>query len=670
MNLLHKASSPYLLQHRDNPVHWREWNAESLALAKKENKPLLISIGYAACHWCHVMAHESFEDQKVAEVMNAHFICIKVDREERPDVDQIYMDAAQILTGRGGWPLNAFAFPDGKPFYAATYFPKDNWLKVLKNVAKAYDTQQEQLKDTALKLTRGIQDIDRLDFTENNQAINFSTTDYQDLLGSWQRFFDSKHGGFKGAPKFAMPSSWQFLLQYHKLTENKEALEQCLNLLDHMIAGGIYDQIHGGFARYSVDERWFAPHFEKMLYDNAQMISLLANAYKITQKPSYKTAIEQSLDFVNNWLSDKNGGFYSAVDADSEGREGAFYTYSYHELEEALTSNEFEIAKSYFNLKQKGNWEEGQNIIYTAQSISKLAEAFNLTEGEFVEKLNLIRSKIKTLSDSKPRPEIDTKILCSWNAMMLKAYVDAYQALGLQTYLDKAKANAAFIQKELLSENQQLFRNYKDGQSSITGFLEDYAWLSLALISLYEATLTVSYLELAKKLIDKSIADFYDADLGLFYYTSTEAEALIARKIEVNDNVIPSSNSVMLQALFKLHKFYNANSYKRIVQKMLAKVSPKLHKSGPYLAHWAIVVGYLTHPFAEVVTCGSDYAQKHKLLLQHYNPNAIFLGGTTEDLALMKGKTDYNQIFVCVDQSCQQPANTVEEALKQLKALY
>lgn len=669
MNLLGQASSPYLRQHKDNPVHWREWNAETLALAKQQDKPLIISVGYAACHWCHVMAHESFENEAVAELMNTYFICVKVDREERPDVDQIYMDAAQILTGRGGWPLNAFAFPDGKPFYAATYFPKDNWIKVLKNVAKAYKTQQDQLAETAEKLTAGIQDMDRLDFTEHQTKHQFSTTDYNKLFESWQRFFDHEYGGFKGAPKFAMPSSWQFLLQYQYLTKNKEALNHTLNLLDHMIAGGVYDQIHGGFARYSVDEKWFAPHFEKMLYDNAQQISLLANAYKITKKETYKHAIIKSLDFVSDWLTDKNGGFYSAVDADSEGREGAFYTFTYQELEAALTTEEFKIAKLYFDLKKEGNWENGQHILAEFKSTSQISEQINKTQETIETHLVEIRSKIKTLAAHKPHPAIDDKILCSWNAMMIKAYCDAYQALGNQNYLDIALKNAQFIKTHLSDKMANLYRNFKDGKASISGFLEDYAWSSLGFISLYESTLDLNYLTQAKLFVDKALTEFYDKDLGLFYFTSNTSEQLIARKIEVNDNVIPSSNSVMLQALFKLSKFYGDKTYLNCVEKMLAKVSPKLFKAGPYLANWAIVVGYLSYPFAEVVTGGKISKNTHQDLLKNFNPNAIFTGGTNDNLELLKGKTEQQSYFVCVNQVCQKPANTVEEAVEQLNKL-
>ncbi len=669
MNLLHKASSPYLLQHKTNPVHWREWNADTLALAQKEDKPLLISIGYAACHWCHVMAHESFEDEAVAELMNTHFICVKVDREERPDVDQIYMDAAQILTGRGGWPLNAFAFPNGQPFYAATYFPKENWLKVLENVAKAYSSQREQLQDTAEKLTQGISDMDQLDISDHDQTIAFTKTDYHDLLGSWQRYFDQDYGGFKGAPKFAMPSSWEFLLQYHFLTGNQEALAQTTNLLDHMITGGIYDQIHGGFARYSVDERWFAPHFEKMLYDNAQLISLLANAYKITQKPSYKTAIKQSLDFVENWLTSPEHGFYSAVDADSEGREGAFYTFTYQDLETLLNPEDFKLAKLYFGLTPQGNWEENQNILAEAIPAKKLSEDLNIPVSLIEQQLNNIRTKIKAYALKRPQPEVDSKVLCSWNAMMLKAYTDAYQAFGDPYYLDCAIKNADFLQAHFFDHQGKLWRNYKDGTASITAFLEDYAWLSLALISLYECTSKLKYLELSKSLVDTAIAHYFNEDVGLFYFTSAQGEQLIARKMEVNDNVIPASNSVMLQALYKLSKFYTNTHYLSLVKRMLSKVSPKLYKSGPYLANWAIVVGYLSHGFAEVVSGGSEHAVHQKQLLQHYLPNAIFMAGTTEDLALMKAKTGTNHIYVCVDQTCQQPVTKVSDAVQQLQQL-
>lgn len=668
MNLLSKASSPYLLQHKDNPVAWREWNSETLALAEELNKPIIISIGYAACHWCHVMAHESFEDESVAQLMNENFICIKIDREERPDIDQIYMDAAQILTGRAGWPLNAFAFPDGRPFYAATYFPKENWKKVLTNVAAAYQSQREQLEDTANKLTQGIQDMDILNF-EPAEHKDYTTTDYKDFFGSWVQFIDRQNGGFKGAPKFPMPSSWQFLLDYYFYTKNQDALDVTTELLDGMRKGGIYDQIHGGFSRYAVDDKWFAPHFEKMLYDNAQLISLYAKTYQNTSNQDYEKVIRQSLAFVKAELSAKNGGFYSALDADSDGIEGAYYTYTESELKALLTKEEFKIAQVYFGLKENGNWEDNQNILHEAKSLEHIAADLKQDEQNLALLLESSRKKIRKESQTRNKPNLDDKILCSWNAMMLIAYIDAYSALEDDDYLVAAIENAEFLITSLMDEKGQLYRNYKNQKAIIPAFLEDYAWLSQALCHLYQVTFNARYLQFSKELADSAIDQFYDISRGIFYYTSAENTELIARKIEINDNVIPASNSVMLNLLIDLSTFYPQANYAHIADQLAAKVQQKIYKSGPYLANWARAIGKSVYPQVEIVCVGEQAPKKARELHQNYLGNAIYFGENS-DLELVNDKKNTgNFIYICQDKVCQQPVETVAEALEILQDL-
>lgn len=668
MNLLSKASSPYLLQHKDNPVEWREWNSETLKLAEELDKPIIISVGYAACHWCHVMAHESFEDNEVAKLMNAHFICIKIDREERPDIDQIYMDAAQILTGRAGWPLNAFAFPDGRPFYAATYFPKDNWKKVLMNVAEAFASQRKQLEETANKLTKGIQDVDVMNFdvTENTK---FSKTDYKDFFGGWINLIDRENGGFKGAPKFPMPSSWIFLLDYHYYTKNQDALDITTNLLDGMHKGGIYDQIHGGFARYSVDDKWFAPHFEKMLYDNAQLINLYSKTYQLTQNSSYEKVIRQSLDFIKNELTAENGGFYSALDADSDGKEGAYYTYHFDELKKILTDEEFKIAESYFGLKENGNWEDEQNIFYKAKSINEVAQELKIGQNKIKKDLEIIISKIKKNSLNRNKPSLDDKILCSWNAMMMLGYINAYKALKDESYLVAAIKNADFLNKNLIDEKLQVYRNYKNQKASIPAFLEDYAWLAQAFCSLYQVTFESGYLKRAKKLTDIAIEKFYDSERGIFYYTSAENSDLIARKIEINDNVIPASNSVMLNLLIDLSHFYPTSNYSDIASQLASKIHQKIYKSGPYLANWARGIGKMVHGQVEIVCVGHKALEKAQELQHLYFGHAVYMGENTK-IDLVKDKRSTGDlIYICQDKVCQQPVKTVAEAHEILKNL-
>ena len=667
-NQLQFATSPYLLQHKDNPVHWREWNEETLALAKEENKVLLISVGYAACHWCHVMAHESFEDKDVAKIMNAHFICIKIDREERPDIDQIYMDAAQILTGRGGWPLNAFALPNGKPFYAATYFPKENWKKVLKNIAKAYRENYDQLAETAEKLTAGIQAYDAYEFAPE-KPTPVTKSDYQDMLAGWQQYIDTKKGGFKGAPKFPMPNSWQFLVQYYYFTKEQSTLE-ALNLhLDEMAKGGIYDQIGGGFARYAVDDRWFLPHFEKMLYDNAQLVSLYANAYKILPKKHYQLVIEESLSFIERELTHESGGFYASLDADSEGEEGKYYIWEEEELQKLIAAKDWEWFKKYYQINKKGNWENGNNILFTIQSPNQFAKSEGLEESDFINKLNLYKQKLLNVRSKRERPGLDDKILTSWNALMLKAYVDAATALQNKSYLLKAEKNADFLFQHSWNK-KTLYRNFKNGKASIPGFLDDYALLIEALLALYQVNFNLKHLNWANELIEICIRDFYVEKTGLFAYTSKNSEQLIAEKFEMNDNVIPAANSSLAKSLFLAGHLLTEEKYIHASKQMLAHVKQKIYKSGPYFANWSILSGWLANSFKEVAIMGKDAAQRNFELQRNYFGNAVFLGGNKENLALLQGKLPKNNnsiFYVCENKTCQQPTSDLNEAIRKIK---
>ncbi|MCH8534408.1 MAG: thioredoxin domain-containing protein [Flavobacteriaceae bacterium] len=666
-NRLAKASSPYLLQHKNNPVDWYEWGEEALQKAKEENKPLLISVGYAACHWCHVMAHESFEDEDVAKLMNQYFICIKVDREERPDIDQIYMDAAQILTGRGGWPLNAFALPDGRPFYAATYFPKANWKKVLANVHQAFTSQLDQLEDTAQKLTEGIQIGDLAEFEPAALKL-FSTSDYKDLLVSWMKFSDLEKGGFKGAPKFPMPNSWEFLLQYYAITKNESALEAVVVTLNEMAKGGIYDQIGGGFARYSVDDVWLVPHFEKMLYDNAQLISLYAQAHRLFPNPFYQSVISETIDFVNRELKGDSPGFYASLDADSEEEEGKYYVWEYEEIKNEIQPTDWAWFKDFYQLQPQGNWEEGKNILHLPHLPKKFAVKNSINFEELNTKVFNYKKQLHQLRWNRIHPDLDDKILNSWNALMLKALVEASKSLQHLNYLNQAKELADFIYANLRTSSGHLKRNFKNDKASIDAFLEDYALLSEGLISLYQLSFEKQYLDWAYALTDICIEEFYDENSGMFFFTSSKGEQLIARKMELNDNVIPASNSVMAKVLFLLGHFYAEDEKIEMSKKMLSQVEKKLFKSGPYFANWSQLAGWLAYPLNEVAVLGEHAFEVNFKMQQTYFPNAIFLGGKEENLALLKGKLKRGEttIYVCKNKTCQQPTNSVEVALSQL----
>lgn len=667
-NLIH-ATSPYLLQHAANPVNWEEWSPEVLNRAKDENKPLLISIGYAACHWCHVMAHESFEDEEVAELMNTHFICIKIDREERPDIDHIYMEAAQMLTGRGGWPLNAFALPDGRPFYAATYFPKDNWKKVLQNIAKAYKKNYTTLLDTAQKLTEGIKLAEDLSPLEKDD-VGFTATDYYDLVVSWQKIVDRQHGGFKGAPKFPMANAWQFLLQYHQFTQDDFAAQASMTTLDEMAFGGIYDQVGGGFSRYAVDDKWFAPHFEKMLYDNALLLSLYANAFKLFPKPHYKTVITETIDFVKRELKSPDAGFYSALDADSEGEEGKYYVWTYQELSELLSENELRLVEDFYQVTKRGNWESSNNILFAKQSPQDYAKTKDIKVEALESDLENLKVKLHEYRQKRIRPALDDKIITSWNAMMISGLVESYKALKNDEYLKLAESTTQFLLKQRYIKDKKLLRTRKD-EKTIPGFLDDYAFTMEALIHLYQVTFKIEYLDKAKELAALCFKDFKDEGSVMFQYTSKNAEQLISKTYEINDNVIPASNSSLAKSLFLLGKFFDDGAYLDMSQNMLQQMESKLYKSGPYAANWQILYGWHTFSFFEVAIMGPNALEVALELQSEFQSNCIFLGGENENLELLKHKTPKKAsetlIYVCEHKTCLQPTKDIDAAKKQIK---
>ena len=436
-NHLIDESSPYLLQHAHNPVDWYPWSEEALTKAKEENKMLIISVGYAACHWCHVMEHESFEDTTVARIMNEHFVSIKVDREERPDVDDVYMTACQMSTGEAcGWPLNAFALPDGRPVWAGTYFPKKQWLEILRYFQQLNEQNPGRIETFATQLLNGLRSRDIMTLEDSDSILNQDS--YQKLADNLLSNVDFREGGSKGAPKFPMPTNMDFLLDYHYRAQDLDALEAVNKTLTKMAYGGIYDQLGGGFARYSTDAIWKVPHFEKMLYDNSQLISLYAKAYRQSKDELYKTTIEETIEFVERELGDPSGGFYSSLDADSEGEEGKYYVWEMEAVERILNDErEVEVISAYYNLSKRGNWEDGKNILHRKKSISEVAGELDLEEAAFQELLEGAKKKLFKARQKRVRPGLDNKILTSWNGLMLQAYVDAYKALGNTSYRRK-----------------------------------------------------------------------------------------------------------------------------------------------------------------------------------------------------------------------------------------
>jgi uncharacterized protein len=665
-NKLINESSPYLLQHAHNPVNWYPWGKEALGKAQKENKLIIVSIGYAACHWCHVMEHESFEDEEIAKYMNENYISIKVDREERPDIDQVYMNAVQLLTGSGGWPLNCIALPDGRPIYGGTYFRKEQWIDILAKVQEFVKENPDKAEQQAKALTEGVQSSEMIYM--NSEKSEFSENNLDRVFSTMEKYFDNENGGTNGAPKFPLPIGYQFLMNYHFNTKNDKALNAVILTLDKMAHGGIYDQIGGGFARYSVDADWKVPHFEKMLYDNAQLVSLYSAAYQKTKDLNYKAIVEETLEFIQTELTSKDGGFYSSLDADSEGEEGKFYVWTYNEIIDALGANA-DLIIEYYNITENGNWEDSKNILLKSDNNKKLSNKYKITEKELAKKVSEAKGILLKEREKRIRPNLDDKIITSWNALMIKGFVDAYKAFGNEKWLHIALKNAEFIDAKIKQTDFSLYRNYKNGKASINGFLDDYAFIIEAYISLYQVTFDEKWLNNAKQLTEYAIEHFYDNYTGMFFYTSDIDAPLIARKMEVTDNVIPSSNSQMAKNLFMLgHYFYN-DGYIKKSEKMLNNVKDNALKGGAYYANWNILMSWFVNIPYEVAIVGNDFKAKLRDLNKHFLPNMFLSGGKQEgNLKLLEGKYTKGQttIYVCRNKACKLPVIEVDEALKQV----
>ena len=565
-NRLINSQSPYLLQHAYNPVDWYPWGKEAQKEAKEKEKLMLISIGYAACHWCHVMERESFEDSAVAALMNEQYVSIKVDREERPDVDDIYMTACQLISRGGcGWPLNVITLPDGRPIFAGTYFPKDQWMNILNRVQEVYQNTPEKAEDLAKQLTAQLETMQGVDVATGKsiEEKNWHTM-AKTLMGD----MDKQWGGRKGSQKFPMPNNLLFLLEYHAMTGNEEAKTLVLNTLDNMASKGLYDHLGGGFARYTTDTQWKVPHFEKMMYDNSQLVSLYAKAYQLTQKDTYKEVIFQTLEYVQREMSHPNGGFYSSLDADSEGEEGKFYVWSMEEIEKLL-KEDAELFAEYFQLTEKGNWEEDKNILWKLprEDIIGLAKKHQMNTDELGKRIQAAKELLFKHRESRVRPGLDDKQITAWNALMIKGYLDAYRVFGETEFLETALTNTQFILDNCQDPSGRLSRIYKGGKASINGFLDDYSYMAEALIALYEATFEEKWLLEAQRLTEYALEHFGDENTEMLFYTSDLDDPLLTRSRETDDNVIPSSNSSMARVLFMLGTYFYQNEWIEAISK-------------------------------------------------------------------------------------------------------
>jgi uncharacterized protein len=626
-NRLAQETSPYLLQHAENPVDWFPWGEEALAKARAEDKPMLVSIGYSACHWCHVMEHESFENDEIAATMNELFVNIKVDREERPDLDSLYMTAVQAMTGHGGWPLNVFLTPDGTPFYGGTYFPPEDRMgmpgfpKVLEAVANAYQERRDEVNENAQQvrelLRRATQDLPRADDLRPELLGEAS----EQLAAS----FDARNGGFGGAPKFPQPAAIEFLLRQTRRSGDQRAEIMARRTLDRMAAGGIYDHVGGGFHRYAVDAIWLVPHFEKMLYDNAQLASVYLGGYQLFGDERYRRVAEETLDFVAREMTDPRGGFYATLDADSAGHEGLFYTWTPEELEATLGAEDARVAAASFGVEAGGNFE-GRSVLATRRTPADVADRLGLAESEFQDKIASILERLREAREPRERPGRDEKIITAWNGLMLRAFANGSRVLKREDFREVAERNAGFV-LEHLRRDGRLLRSWKDGDARIAGFLEDYAFYAEGLLALYQATLDARWLEEAMRLAEVMIADFADPDASGFFDTAAGAEELVARPRDLQDGATPAGNSVAAGVLLRLGALTGDEGYTDRAVDVLRVMARTMREHPLAAGRYLSALDFYLGPVKEVALAGDRDDPALVALLEavysRYEPNAI-----------------------------------------------
>lgn len=674
MNHLQHETSPYLLQHANNPVEWYAWKPEAFERAKKENKPILVSIGYSTCHWCHVMERESFEDHEVADFMNDNFVCIKVDREERPDVDQIYMEACQVMTGGGGWPLNCFLLPDGRPFYAGTYYPpmpaynRPSWLQVLMNISHAYQNKRDTVEDQAQRLTDIIQNSGNT-FTGGNKLRvvsddqPFSDKLLKNIFQNLQRQFDNTNGGFGSAPKFPGTMSLNYLLAYHYYFGEKSALDHVQLSLDKMVMGGIYDQLGGGFARYATDSKWLVPHFEKMLYDNALLVGVLAEAYKVTKKELYRETIEETLEWVRREMTSDEGGFYSAQDADSEGVEGKFYVWGKTEVEKFL-GDDFDIFSKFYDVSEKGNWEE-KNIFWRKVDFEEFAKIEEISISDLKSRLSEAKRKLLEVRSQRIWPGLDDKLLLDWNALMCSAYARAYAALGVDEYRDAAVKNLDFLlEKFVQPDGVTLFHTYKAGRAQYDAFLDDYAFLIEALLDVAEITFDSSYILQAGRYIEFVFEHFLDPTDKMFYFTSAKQKDVLMRRKDLFDSATPSGNSTMVRNLQRAGVLFGREDWLSHASGMLLSIKDSLERYPSSFSQWASCLMAEVFGIAEVAVVGEQFAELAMAVNEEYMPHKVLMAAKVESdrFPLMMGKSGsgHTLVYLCQNYACQQPVETIE----------
>ena len=679
-NRLAHETSPYLLQHADNPVDWYPWGEEALAKARAEDKPIFLSIGYAACHWCHVMAHESFEDPDTAAIMNEHFVNIKVDREERPDLDAIYMEAVVAMTGHGGWPMSVFLTPEGVPFYGGTYFPPTDrhgipsFRRVLLSIAEAYRHQREQIEQGGEQLKARLAQSLTLRATPAQLTSEILEAAYHRLA----RNFDPTHGGFGNAPKFPQPMNLEFLLRYHRRTGEPQALAMADLTLTRMASGGIYDQLGGGFHRYSTDARWLVPHFEKMLYDNALLARVYLHAWQTTGRPLYRRVVEETLDYVVREMTDPAGGFYATQDADSEGEEGKFFLWTPAEVTSVLGDEAGEILCRYFDVTPGGNFE-GKSILNVKLDLGTAAAVARMDEDRFRTLIEEGRRRLFQARESRVKPARDEKVLTAWNGLMLAAFAEASRVLGRDDYRRVAERNAEFVLKELRRDGR-LLRSWKEGTAKFNAYLEDYAFYAEGLLALYQATFDPRWFVEARSLAEAILTHFADPNGG-FFDTSDDHEQLIARPKNLQDNATPSGNAVAADVLLRLAAYTGDDAYRQRAEEMLAAMSQMMAQYPTGFGHWLSTLAFHLSPPLEIALVGDPEAADTRALLEvvfgPYHPfQVVALAHPDDDRAgqLVPLLADRPQregratAYVCQGFVCQAPVTDPASLTQQLSA--
>jgi len=658
MNHLAQETSPYLLQHKDNPVHWQAWCDEAWEKARAENKLVLVSIGYSACHWCHVMEHEVFEDFECAEFMNMHFVCIKVDREERPDVDSWFMDAVHLMGSQGGWPLNVFTLPDGRPIYGGTYFPKIRWMELLESLHQVMKQDSSRAIDYAEQLQNALAELNT-GLKGSGQIPDMNRI--HEWMDHWSNFWDKDRGGNRKAPKFPMPNNWELLLQYSMYFKREEAIIHTRKTLNQMAMGGLYDQLGGGFARYSVDADWKVPHFEKMLYDNAQLVTLYAQAYRAFGEELYARVVDDTLAFILREWQSPDGLYYSALDADSDGVEGKYYVWKEEEFD-SLLGHESELLKSYFGVGSHGFWEHDVSVLCLKEQELDWCQRQHLELDTWIQLREKAKAILVEYRNERSKPALDDKCIASWNAMLIKAFAEASKMHQRQSFAIQAKMLADAMVQRFMQPNGLLAHAYTKGKITGVTLLEDQVFFIDALLSLYEVSGEEKWLRLAEQIMDNVFISFTSTQSSLFQNRSMDVNDVCGVKFEINDNVVPAGNSMACRCLIKLGRYLDNQKYTQHASAMLNEVSESIDFA-PGFSNWIMaILEWITEP-VDVVFTGQQASQNRMKFHEKLSPFALVAASTSDsELPLFKGRIAANSpIYVCRNRTCDLPVYRVED---------